>query len=212
MKLRIWISIISFGLSFGLVQALVITEFNYNPEGTDSKREWIEIYNDTDVAVDLTTYGLLENDVNHGISYFKGATEISPDSYAIIAADAETFASENSGATNVYDSVFTLNNTGETFSIVDSEDRIISTVTYSNDQGADGEVVHTGATSTSAVKRRVKGSGRDMAKRKKAVDDAAAEIRAAVEDNVDASASNELVSYKFMSMRFELNVRYLCKS
>lgn len=55
-----------------IINAQVISEIMYNPSGTDSKREWIEIYNDTNSALDLTLLKLVENDVNHSISEFSG--------------------------------------------------------------------------------------------------------------------------------------------
>lgn len=129
----------TFCLSFSGCYGLQITEIMYNPDGTDSKREWIEVYNDQDQSVDLASYVLLENNVNHGITHFKGLTEIPPGSYAVIAGNAEQFVSEFSGTTNVYDSVFTLNNTGENISILDEDGETSTSVTYQSSWGGEDD-------------------------------------------------------------------------
>tara|TARA_B100000678_G_C18201433_1_gene499646 strand:- start:379 stop:1824 length:1446 start_codon:yes stop_codon:yes gene_type:complete len=108
----------------------------YNPDGSDAKREWVEVYNDTDNSIDLTEYGLLENDVNHGISYYTGPAELASGQYAIIASDAATFSNEYSLSSPIYDSVFTLNNTGEAIELLGPDDESLSKVSYKTEWGA----------------------------------------------------------------------------
>ena len=52
--------------------ALQISEIMYDPSGSDTGHEWIEIYNDGEVAVDVKTLKLYENNTNHSITYVSG--------------------------------------------------------------------------------------------------------------------------------------------
>lgn len=140
--MRFWfIVLISSVVTPSIASALEFNEIMYNPEGTDSKREWLEVYNDGDGAVDLSTYGLFENSVNHGITYFSGPSEIAPGAYAIIAADAAEFDQEfNIGSdVSLYDSVFTLNNTGEEIRLLNDQENVVSLVSYTENLGANGD-------------------------------------------------------------------------
>jgi len=136
---RLTIFLVTYFVFVTPVFSLQITEIQYDPEGTDTKREWVEVYNDSDQSIDLTTYGFLENEVNHGISYYEGPKELAVDAYAIIAADAKTFVDEFNTSVSVYDSVFTLNNTGETIKVLDADEVVVSSVNYSADWGAGGD-------------------------------------------------------------------------
>jgi hypothetical protein len=100
-----------------------ITEIMYDPEGTDSGREWIEVYNKSDIDIDISTWKLLENEVNHRISgYEDGSTLIFPNSYAIIADNPSKFLIDYPIYSGILlDSSFALNNTGESLSLIDSE-------------------------------------------------------------------------------------------
>jgi hypothetical protein len=119
---------------------LEITEIMYDADGTDSGREWVEIYNNGE-DVDLTTYKFLENDVNHGIKPQEedGDTVVKKDEYVILADNIEKFLIDfptYSGL--IFDSAFSLNNKGENIAIVDSEGNIIHNVIYSPEWGAKG--------------------------------------------------------------------------
>lgn len=121
---------------------IVITEIMYNPESTDSDREWIEIYNSGSEIVDLSDYKLLENDVNHKLSAHNPENdeklELEPQKYAIIADNSLKFSEEYSINGLLIDSVFSLRNDGEVIYIVDNNENIIDSVEYLPDWGADG--------------------------------------------------------------------------
>ncbi len=119
---------------------IIINEIMYDPEGTDTGREWIEIYNEGSSDVDLTTVRLNENGVNHTFKSFNTPTAIlGAGKYAIVADSPEKFLLDYTNYSDLLiDSAFSLNNTGEALSIVDAEGNVIDTVTYSSEWGAGG--------------------------------------------------------------------------
>ena len=66
--------------------ALQISEIMYNPSGSDTGREWVEIYNDGE-ALDLGNIKLRTDETDHSL----GAVLLAPGGYAVIAQDNATF-------------------------------------------------------------------------------------------------------------------------
>ncbi|MEK7071654.1 MAG: lamin tail domain-containing protein, partial [Patescibacteria group bacterium] len=57
--------------------ALVINEIMYDlKNGSDDGREWIEVYNNSDASVDLSTFKFFEADTNHKIVSVAGGENI----------------------------------------------------------------------------------------------------------------------------------------
>lgn len=110
--------------------AITISEIYYDPTGTDAGHEWIEIYNDESELVDLSGWKLFENNVNHGITAVNGDLLLPAGAYAVIADNAVNVAVDFPGIQYLYDSAFSLNNTGELLAIKDSDLEIIDEVTY----------------------------------------------------------------------------------
>lgn len=119
---------------------IIINEIMYDPEGTDTGREWIEIHNDGSDDIDLATIRLNENGVNHTFKSFNTPTAVlGAGKYAIVADNPEKFLTDYTSYTDLLiDSAFSLNNAGETLSIVDAEGNVIDTVSYSSEWGAGG--------------------------------------------------------------------------
>lgn len=118
---------------------ITITEIMYNPEGTDSKREWIEVFNAGNVDVDLAGYFLLENNVYHKLTATNGSV-LQGGAYAIIADSATDIVGEYPAFSGlIFDSVFSLNNTGESLVIADSAKQEIDSFVYSSEMGANGD-------------------------------------------------------------------------
>jgi hypothetical protein len=128
-----------------------ITEIMYDPEGSDTKREWIEVFNAGSSDVDLSTYFFFENNIYHKLVAQSGAL-LESGAYAILVDSvAEVVAEYTDFMGKLFDSTFSLNNTGETVSIANSSKQILDTFTYSSDMGAsndgnsiqinDGEVI-----------------------------------------------------------------------
>lgn len=118
-------------------ETIRINEIMYNPIGADTKHEWIELYNTSSTPFDLTQYWKLnENNANHAINEYQNGKEILGNGYAIIADDAETFAQDHPEITApIFDSAFSLNNSGETIAIV-FDNTTIHTLSYTSSTGA----------------------------------------------------------------------------
>ena len=107
--------------------------------GSDDGREWIEIYNDADTPADLSSFKFFEADTNHKLKLIQGDANIAPQGYAVIVSDPTKFKTDwpNFSGT-IFDSTFSLSNSGETLAIKDG-DLIIDQYTYKSSLGADGD-------------------------------------------------------------------------
>lgn len=127
-------------LPYSAYGALSITEIMYDPEGSDSGREWVEIRNDSD-SVLLTSYKLFESNTNHGISLSRGGGVVPSGGYAVIADDPAKFLQDFPSYSGIlFDSSFSLSNAGEFLSLKDSGGQVSDSLTYSpgiggNDDG-----------------------------------------------------------------------------
>ncbi len=69
------------------VDALVINEIFSNPTGDDSGREWVEIYNNTENQIELSTLSLsIKGGTSIAVSQVSGGTTLLPGGYAIIGS------------------------------------------------------------------------------------------------------------------------------
>lgn len=119
--------------------SLLISEVSYDPPGTDSKREWIELEYSGSSSVSVASVRFIEGGVAHKIAaYGTTSSSILAGSFVVIADDPAAFLldyPEYSGA--LYDSVFSLTNTGE--SLVITIDGVeADSVLYQNSEGASG--------------------------------------------------------------------------
>ena len=113
-------------------------EIMYNPQGSDSGHEWIEIYNEKDASVDITGWRLYENGVNHNLNEYQGGMIILAEGYAVIADNADTFLLDYPDYMGVLiDTAFSLSNSGEYLAIKNSDLEIIDELTYVPQSGAD---------------------------------------------------------------------------
>jgi hypothetical protein len=124
---------------------VVINEIMYDPEGSDTGREWIEVYNAGTIDVDLATYKLLESNVNHkltltdvaGNSNSTSSSILKSNSFAIVADNPQKFLLDFPEYVGLlFDSAFSLNNTGEPLAIVNGSGAAIDNFEYSGDLGA----------------------------------------------------------------------------
>lgn len=113
------------------VSAMRINEIMYNPTGTDADHEWVEVYNDGQSIVDLASWRLQENGVNHQLEPTQGDAAISPGGYAVIVTDTTLFAADYPGfAGNVLETSFSLSNTGEALALLDDSLAVQDEVVY----------------------------------------------------------------------------------
>lgn len=124
---------------FAAHAAFSFTEIMYDATGTDTKHEWIEVLN-SGAPADLSSYKLFENGTNHGLTLQSGSATVPTNGYAIIADDAATFLTDfPSFSGTLFDSAFSLSNTGETFSLRDADAVDVASATYNAEGGAAGD-------------------------------------------------------------------------
>lgn len=128
-----------------------ITEVMYDlAEGSDSGREWIEIYNTGQTGINAMELLILENTTKHAIAGVVGGSEVAVGAYAVIADNPAKFKVDwpyYGGL--LFDSAFSLNNTGETIGIATADGTVLDTVTYT----------HASANGTGDSLQRAPGSG-----------------------------------------------------
>jgi len=138
--MRFWVFIFLFSLAFSARASVVITEIMYDlEEGGDTGREWVEIQN-SGSGIDLTGWKFFENGVNHGLVLAQGSVSLPQNGFAIIADNAEKFFLDWPGFSGIlFDSSFSLSNSGETLILRDAGLADIDTATYSLELGANGD-------------------------------------------------------------------------
>ena len=120
-------------ISSALVKGVSITEIMFNPQGSDTGREWIEItLNASDGCINLSQYKLFEADTNHKIYSYN--SDIACNS-AIICSDTNGFLQDypylNNTILSIYKSTFSLSNSGEEISLK-LNNTIIDSVNYTS--------------------------------------------------------------------------------
>jgi hypothetical protein len=115
----------------------IITEVMYDlSEGSDSGREWIEIFNAGSAPIDLTALRLFESGTNHKIA---GSGTLAPGTYAIVADNAEKFRADwPAFSGSLFDSAFSLSNSGETIELRDAKGTVLDTATFASGMGGNG--------------------------------------------------------------------------
>ena len=122
-----------------------VTEIQYNPPGSDTGFEWIEVVNEGPASVIFTDFRLKEGGSTHRLKEVS-ASELVSDAVAVIVQDTAKFESvhpEYNGP--LFLSSFSLrqkNGLGEVIGIVNAEGAVDSEVFYAPDERSDG----TGAT------------------------------------------------------------------
>lgn len=118
-----------------------INEIMYDAEGSDTGREWVEIYNSHSEAIDLSSWKFFEAETNHALTPFSGGAVIPTQGFAIIANDPNKFLIDwPNFAGIIFDSSFSLNNEpGESLALKNGNGEVIDEVTYATSLGAGGD-------------------------------------------------------------------------
>lgn len=119
---------------------IVISEVMYSLDGADDGREWIEVQNTGSIDIDFSMWKFRENNSNHGLTLTQGNQNILAGGYAIVADDPSKFLTDwpNFSGT-IFDSSFSLSNTGEALVLRDSTLTDKDTISYSSDLGGQGD-------------------------------------------------------------------------
>ncbi len=117
-----------------------INEVMYDVSGTDTGREWIEVYNAGASGIDFSLWKLFEANTNHSLVAVSGGLTVPALGYAIIADDSAKFLSDYPSFSGIlFSSSFSLNNSGEALSLKDNTQTVIDTLTYDPSIGANGD-------------------------------------------------------------------------
>ena len=121
---------------------IFINEIMYDLEGTDTGREWIEVANTGTEVVDLNSWKIFEADTNHRLSLVPdyGSGIVPSGGFAVIADNPSKFLLDWPGFVGtLFDSAFSLNNTGEVVILRNGEGVDISTLAYDVAVGGAGD-------------------------------------------------------------------------
>ncbi|MDB5238035.1 MAG: hypothetical protein JWM46_305 [Candidatus Kaiserbacteria bacterium] len=123
---------------------VIINEFLYDAPGTDTDQEYVELLNTGSTAVDLTKWK-----INDGSAHTfnvppknggAGSITIAPGGYALLVDNATNFLASHSAVTGtVIDTVLSLSNLSGTISLTNDTGAVVSTVSYTKDQGGNGD-------------------------------------------------------------------------
>ena len=110
--------------------SLIITEFIFNPGGDESNKEWVELLNDTDAAIDLQGFTFADNSAGHVIL---DSVVVEAGAYVVIGSTTNT---ELNGEAPVAYAIpdLALNNSGDSI-IISYDNWVIDELTYSGPDG-----------------------------------------------------------------------------
>lgn len=134
--MRIFILLFIFLTTCVHSSALYISEIMYDPIGADTGREWIEVFNDTASPIVLSEWKFFESGTNHGVTSYQGGDSVSANGYAVVADNPVRFLADYPSYQGpLYDSAFSLINTGELLSMKDGSGAVVDTLTYDTSLG-----------------------------------------------------------------------------
>lgn len=118
---------------------VAFSEIMYDLDGTDADREWLEVVNLSASSIDISDWKFREADTDHKLTLFQGGPTIPPQGFAIIAASPSVFLADNPTFSGIiFDSVFSLSNSGESLSLKDGALIEVDAVTYTSEAGGNG--------------------------------------------------------------------------
>lgn len=111
----------------------------YDPIGSDTGNEWVEIYNNENASANLTGWKFTEGGTNHNLAFFENNFLLPPNEYAVIVSDNESFLSAHPNfSAMLIKSAFSLSNTGENLVLKNKANEIQDNATYSSLIGGSG--------------------------------------------------------------------------
>ncbi len=115
---------------------VVISEVFYDTPGTDSKEEWVELYNTTTSTVDVGGWTLTD-DNGAGASFaLPAGSSIAPQTYFTVATHRKGFESLYGYRPDVHGSLPALNNTGDALVLLDGASQAVDAVAWEGGAGA----------------------------------------------------------------------------
>lgn len=124
--------------------SVVISEFLYDAQGSDTGKEWVELFNTGPNAVDISKWKVSDGS-NHVLNAppkngSTGSMTLAPGTYAILAGDAAAFLGAHAGlGVSIIDTTLSLGNAAGSISIRDASSTVIDSVSYTKSLGATGD-------------------------------------------------------------------------
>ena len=146
-KHLIFFLIVFFIFAYKVSADLEIVEVMYDPEGSDTNREWVKIYNNGNDQINIIGGKTKdswrfseENNNKESKHYINDSIMLSPGGYGILASDKETFLSEYASFSGVVaDTSMNLNNTLGTVRIYNELGEVVAYYDYNSDNDIDSE-------------------------------------------------------------------------
>ena len=123
---------------------VVISEFLYDAEGSDTDREYVELFNAGASPVDLTKWKINDGS-NHTLNAPPkngggGSRTLAPGAYALLVDSAADFIPLHSGVSvAIIDTVLSLPNVSGAITLIDDEGATADSVSYDKEQGGAGD-------------------------------------------------------------------------
>ncbi len=125
----------AFGMHAHAAAGLTITEIMYDPSGSDTNREWVEVYNGGFTSMDLAGHYFLTDGLSstkHSL-VAQGANAIPAGAYALIVQDPTAFKADFPSYSGLmFDSSWSglTSSAGKTLAVVDAQGGVLDQVTY----------------------------------------------------------------------------------
>ena len=117
---------------------IIFSEIMYDPAGTDSGHEWVELYNNGAEPVTINSDWRFSDGSNHTLNLTQGTSTIEVGQFAIIADNPTLFLTDHPDYSgNLFDSTIALANSGATMSLRNATDTV-ETVTFTSSWGGSG--------------------------------------------------------------------------
>lgn len=114
-----------------IADPVIITEINYNSAPEADSDDWIELYNRTGAAIDLTGWQFSDG-AGHAYE-FPPDTVLWPDSYLVLCQDRIKFKAVHPHVKNLLGSfAFGLSSEGESVRVLDTENKVVDRVDYAS--------------------------------------------------------------------------------
>lgn len=109
---------------------VLISEVFYDTPGTDSKEEWVELYNNGSTAVDISGWMITDDNGNGSTYTVPGGNSIAPGTYFTIATQRKGFEKLYGYQADVSGSLPSLNNAGDALILQDAGGSEIDAVAW----------------------------------------------------------------------------------
>ena len=109
---------------------VVINEINYNSSNDFDSEDWIELYNNTNNAIDLSGWVFMDENRTPSFAINSG-TVLQPHSYIVLCVDLTLFQGKYPGISNSFGNMNSgLSGSGEAIFLYDNSGRLVDSLTY----------------------------------------------------------------------------------